>query len=205
LLFKPSAALETVTLAEREIRTLGQSDLALYLAAHGSGHNWARLKWLTDFNALLFTMSAHEIEALRARARKERLGVCFEAALALCQTLLAGLPGITPKTGLRAQALLRLTDNMMRGPDETAEQLTRPGQGVLQATAATFMQKSGVRYQAVNVWLASFKRDDALAMPLRHPLLPLYLVIGPVIRVGRNIGRLASRRTGSKAAQPHQP
>ena len=197
---------ERVVLGETAVATLAFDDLALYLAVHGAGHGWARLKWLADFNALLAALTADALARLRARARQEGLDPSFESAIALCRELLGGLGGApAPRLGVREKALMAIAHDLMRGPDEVAEQVTRPVQGVLHTTAATFFQKRSLKTLAVNLWLASFKRDDALLVPLPRGTTPLYLLVGPAMRIGRNAGRgvrwLASAITRGRAAQ----
>jgi len=208
-LLKPVRSFDAMKLAGRSVATLKRGDLAMYLATHGAGHGWMRLKWLADFNALLNAMPPDEIATVRARAHAERIDSCVEAGLALCEHWFGGVVEAAPAVpSSRGRGIVAMADNLMRGPDETAEQNTRIAQGMVQRTAGTFLKKRGFRFQAINLWYASFKREDALIVPLPRALLPLYVVIGPSMRIGRNLGRLArlaSRRAGSKAAQPHQP
>jgi len=190
-LFTPRESVREIDFRGRKVRTLADGDLALYLASHGAKHNWARLKWLADFNAFLVTAPREDVAAWRMRAKAEGMAASFEAALALCSTLLGSQWQAPPAIGARARWLIALSHNLMRGGGEIVEQVARPGQGVAQATLASFMQKRGLRYQAVNVWLASFKRDDAVLLALPAPLRPFYILIGPAMRLGRNLGRLA--------------
>lgn len=69
-------------------KTLDTSDLFAYLAVHGAGDGWSRLKWLADFNALLAGRNQAEIEALYAHARKLGAEWCAAQALLLSQELL---------------------------------------------------------------------------------------------------------------------
>jgi hypothetical protein len=202
-LLKPVVEREELLLAGRNVATLKVDDLAIYLAAHGAGHGWVRLKWLADFNALLSTMSVEAIAALRARARLERIDSCLESALALCERLLGGVSGAAPSVlSRRGRGLVALADDLMRGPDEVAEQHQRPAQGMVQRTAGTFLKKRGLRFQAINLWLATFNRDDALRVGLPRYAAPLYVVIGPSMRLARQLGRASRLAYGRVQSRP---
>jgi hypothetical protein len=50
------------------LRTLAPDELFAYLAVHGASSAWFRLKWITDFTALLSSVSAGELERLYDRS-----------------------------------------------------------------------------------------------------------------------------------------
>jgi len=64
-----------------ELPTLGKDELFAYLTVHGASSAWFRLKWITDFAALLHDDGADEIERLYDRS--QQLGAGRAAAQAL--------------------------------------------------------------------------------------------------------------------------
>ncbi len=64
-----------------ELPTLATDELFAYLAVHGASSAWFRLKWITDFAALLHGQKAEEIRRLYDKS--QRLGAGRAAAQAL--------------------------------------------------------------------------------------------------------------------------
>jgi hypothetical protein len=79
------------------LRTLAGDELFAYLCAHGASSAWFRLKWITDFAALLQGCPPAEIERLYRRS--QQLGACRSAGQALL--LADALYGTLEGTGLR--------------------------------------------------------------------------------------------------------
>lgn len=75
--------------ATQSVRTLNDQDLFAYLCVHGAHHNWARLKWLADLNALL-ARAGDEERVLQLNAHADALGAKWAAiqAQSLCSELL---------------------------------------------------------------------------------------------------------------------
>ena len=78
----------TVGIGQSSFRTLGDVDLWLYLACHGSVHCWQRLKWLCDFAALIRIVDEQAVKEGAARARRDRLDSFVALALLLCRQAL---------------------------------------------------------------------------------------------------------------------
>jgi hypothetical protein len=91
--------LEPVRLGGRIVYTFSREHLALYLAAHGAKHAWARLAWILDFGQLV--EATPEIEWARVASVARARGV--ERALLLALRLAHELLGITPPAGLAAR------------------------------------------------------------------------------------------------------
>ncbi|MEM6907872.1 MAG: nucleotidyltransferase family protein [Pseudomonadota bacterium] len=66
------------------LQTLAMPDLLAYLAVHGALHSWSRLKWLSDFNALLNRMQREEWQAAIEREQHPGAGEAIRLALQLC-------------------------------------------------------------------------------------------------------------------------
>ena len=101
-----------------ELPTLGKDELFAYLAVHGASSAWFRLKWITDFAALLHGESADEIERLYARSQQLGAGRAAAQALLLAEQIY----GIG--TGDRLHKRLR-GDPVNRWLERIAEQTTR--------------------------------------------------------------------------------
>ncbi len=72
----------------RTLPTLATEDLFIYLAVHGTAHQWSRLKWLADFGALLAGIPAFEVEQLHEAARRRGGGRLTGLALLMSHHLL---------------------------------------------------------------------------------------------------------------------
>ena len=67
-------------------RTMGNSDLLIYLCVHGQLHRWSRLKWLCDIVALINIMGENGYVAAKKLAQSRGLSdrALFGTALKLC-------------------------------------------------------------------------------------------------------------------------
>ena len=66
--------LESVSIAGREVPTLGRSELALYLAGHGAKHGWNSLSWLCDFANFIRAYPDVDWVALWQRSDRKHCG-----------------------------------------------------------------------------------------------------------------------------------
>jgi hypothetical protein len=80
-----------VRLNQHPVQTPGHVDHLIFLAVHGSIHQWCRLNWLWDFTGFLELTGSEEQE--QARERMQRLGLekCLQQAC-LTSHLLYGIP-----------------------------------------------------------------------------------------------------------------
>ncbi len=108
--------------------TLAEEELFAYLAVHGASSAWFRLKWISDFAALLHGRSAQEIERLYRRSQRLGAGRAAGQALLLADKLfesLSPIPALRKElasdrsTSRLCQAALRM---MTKGEDEPTEQ-----------------------------------------------------------------------------------
>ena len=72
-----------------ELPTLARDELFAYLTVHGASSAWFRLKWITDFAALLHGESADEIERLYDRSQQLGAGRAAAQALLLAARIYA--------------------------------------------------------------------------------------------------------------------
>ncbi|HYD25577.1 MAG TPA: nucleotidyltransferase family protein [Croceibacterium sp.] len=77
-----------VPVAGGTLRTLADDELFSYLCAHGTVHNWSRLKWLADVGAILGHRSPGDIARLHEAAEGYGVGRCASVALLLARWLL---------------------------------------------------------------------------------------------------------------------
>ena len=87
----PGSPVQQVALGGGAVRTLADAPLFAFLCAHGTGHGWARLKWLADAAAFLSRRDEAEVERLHRAALELGAGRTSAATLLLCHRLL-GLP-----------------------------------------------------------------------------------------------------------------
>lgn len=91
--------------------TLARDELLAHLCVHGASSNWFRLKWITDFAALLH--GASEREVARSYARTQELGSfrAADQAFLLADRLYGALRGSALKDQLERGRMSRwLTD-----------------------------------------------------------------------------------------------
>jgi Uncharacterised nucleotidyltransferase len=77
---------ETVRVGQTAIATLSRHRLALYLCAHGAGHCWERLRWLTDLAAVL--REPADVDAALTAAAAVGFGPAMLQAIALARNWL---------------------------------------------------------------------------------------------------------------------
>jgi hypothetical protein len=93
-----SSPSQTVSIApDIALRTLAPDELFAYLAVHGASSAWFRLKWITDFAALLSNVPPAELERLYHRSMALGAGRAPAWALLLADRLygtLGAAPGL---------------------------------------------------------------------------------------------------------------
>ncbi|HEU4499510.1 MAG TPA: nucleotidyltransferase family protein, partial [Sphingomicrobium sp.] len=121
---------QMVEIAPRtSLPTLAEEELFAYLAVHGASSAWFRLKWISDFAALLHGRRADEIERLYRRSLVLGAARAAGQALLLADRLfdtLEPIPALREElrrdqaTRLLCSAALRLMTNQTREPTEKA-------------------------------------------------------------------------------------
>src|SRR5262249_3354771 len=100
-----------VRAGDAAVATVGREQLAIYLMAHGAGHAWERLLWLTDFAAALRAPGA--VETAIAAAEAAGLGAAMLHALMLAHDRL-GRPVAEPHLArARASAKVARLDRLL--------------------------------------------------------------------------------------------
>lgn len=180
-----------VPLGGGEVRTLGDDDLLVVLAAHGAKHRWKRLEWVAALAELL-RAGRGEVDAALARAAELRARRTLLLGLSLARRLLdAPLPPAAAAeidadaglAALAAQAEARIFADPAEEGEETAANL-------LFNLRARDSAADRARY-AVR-WLFAPSPEDWRWVHLPDALFPLYRVLRPVrllLRHGRGGGR----------------
>jgi hypothetical protein len=191
---------QAVTLSgDVAVDTLALPDLYAYLAAHGTGDGWSRLKWLADFNALLAPLDAATIAALHAHAQRLGVGRSSAVGLLLCAELLA-LP-LDPALAARLRAsywvrlLCRLSLRLMMPADGSSEVgASRSGQRLF--LWVQLLMAGGPRhYAGIARWLLFIQTDMYSSKAPPH-LYFLYPVIRLPLWLGRRIGLIRQSYVG---------
>lgn len=186
-----------IPLGGRSIRGLGRDDLLIYLACHGAGHAYGRLKWLADFARVAIQLSEAEIEAAIARARE----VGGLRALSLSLELLKQSGGwIVPP---RVQELLEIRGILVeaarkaivRGMRESDLALTDLPQH-LRAMRYGLMLADSARSRRFLAMKYLVNPEDVHSLGLGIAWRPLYAVLGRPLAGLRYLRRLLSGIAG---------
>jgi hypothetical protein len=170
--------LAVITIAGRQIATLGAEDLALFLAGHGTKEKWRSLGWVCDF--ALFVASNREIDwrEISARAKQRNCGRPILIGGALISRLMG--VRISQDTLIRANDdgnIRALTDSMV------AEMMEVPcqGQAVEDTNWPDLVLCETIYQRSVLLWHLVFARttSDFETMPLPRGLWRLYHLTRP--------------------------
>jgi len=139
--------------------TLAEDELLAYLAVHGASSAWFRLKWISDFAALLSGRSGDELDRLYHRSQQLGAARAFGQALLLADRLFEVLqpnPHLRKQlskdgaTALLCRAALRMMTNGEIDPTD------RP-LGTLPIHWTQFLLQPGVRFK-----LSELRRQSGL-------------------------------------------
>jgi hypothetical protein len=129
--------------------TLATDELFAYLAVHGAASAWFRLKWISDFAALLHRQPPRELDRLYRRSQELRAGRAAGQALLLADALFGSLESLPELRGrLRSdwttRLLFRAALNQVTG--EPAEP-TEHRFGTMTIHWTQFLLLPGLRYK----------------------------------------------------------
>jgi hypothetical protein len=177
---------ETVRAGQIVIDTVSRHRLALYLCAHGAGHCWERLRWLTDLAAVL--REPTDVDAALAAAAAAGLGPAMLQAVALARDWL-GLPvsdkiltaaAANPQVARLDRILAHFFAGAGRRPVSSSNPLDRPRHVALWLLVCSLSLKSDWRYRAHQLAAAWISPMDWQVMRLPDALLWLYPLLRPV-------------------------
>ena len=114
-----------------ELPTLADDELFAYLAVHGSSSAWFRLKWITDFAALLNRTATDEMERLYRRSQQLGAGRAAAQALLLADSIYGSMrqaPALRQElaSDRRNRWLYRIAYRQLAGRPEPREPTASP-------------------------------------------------------------------------------
>lgn len=187
---------QEVAMPGGSLRTLAGDELFAYLCLHGAAHNWTRMKWLADLNALIAPYDDRELERLLRVAERYRAGRAASVALLLCHQLFGREIGDELLRALSAPAMNRaLARNTIatlayRSGESEHERYTEPW---LRTLVAQFLIERSAAHVFERVrWVWNDPIDRKLT-PLPKQLDFLYPVLRIPLWLARFVRRIASR------------
>ncbi|MDB5581454.1 MAG: hypothetical protein JWR80_6630 [Bradyrhizobium sp.] len=181
------------------VDTLALPDLYAYLAAHGTGDGWSRLKWLADFNALVAPLDAATIASLHGYAERLGVGRCSAASLLLCVELLALPLDPALATQLRRPRRVRLLCRLSRRLMMPADGVTEVGDWRGAQRMLLLIQlliAGGPRYYAEIVRWTLFIQTDMYRSKAPPSLYFLYPLVRLPLWLVRRFGLVAAAQAG---------
>jgi hypothetical protein len=198
--FSPAAemaweSVQSVSIANRSIKTFSPETQLLFSCLHQAKHNWSRLGWVMDLAALIRQSPAMDWQQIQKRAGSFGTARMIRVSLRLVQRLFAvTLPGRIAKWVENDVCSIKIAERILKRlllVDITAKQPT-PLDPLFRASMESLADR-------IFYWFDNVLRPT----PLEWALLPLpdrlYALYYP-IRVGRLVckhtaGRLLARRT----------
>jgi hypothetical protein len=131
---------ETITLNGRDFPVLPTTDLFVYIAHHHGRHQWSRLHWLADLDAI---MSHPTFDAEQVSSRASALGMTpvVEAALSLHEVLFSAASPhrATSRFSRRISAdCLHYLQESTPPPEQIREEQRKSGIGIVHTWLRTF-------------------------------------------------------------------
>ena len=167
------AQAESFPTGEMGCRVLPTTALFVYICYHHSRHQWSRLHWLADLDALQRHPS-FDLSAVQALAKQLGLQATVNAALSLYQVCGQAEP--------EAVDLVGLPERTMR--DACLQSLvTGQERKTAQRSTVDFSFAWQVKYRYLWSLLTAYLRptySDYQALPLPRPLYPLYYLMRPL-------------------------
>jgi hypothetical protein len=191
--------LNNVQLAGRRVPTLGRSDLALFLAGHGTKEGWRCLGWVCDFAMLIEKHSDLDWAHLLCRARQKGCGrsflLAFQLSAQLLQTRAEGdlliLADTSTQCRLAAEASIWRISNEF--PTPSSERIF----GDLE-----LCEKWTQKVRVLTRLLIGRTVGDYNSMPLPRVLWRVYHITRPLRLVAKVVRRLMARSFQTLITQP---
>lgn len=187
-----------VPVGDSAFRTLGDDDQLLYLATHGQGHQWRRIKWLCDIASFLSLIEEARLVRAVERSRECGLDNVLAATLALCRELLhaevpkaaASLPFGATRARLLAHVSRRAWEErpaLLRAGTPDRETRERLGRVLMKASSRFVLHEMLSLFVQPQEWGRARPPDK---------LFFLYVALRPFLRL------IEKRRTGAKVSHP---
>jgi hypothetical protein len=172
------------------LSTLADDDNFSYLCAHGTVHNWFRLKWLADVGTVLNQRSESDVERLYEAARGRGAGLFAAHAMLLAHHVLGSrLPAPLVRRLGNVEGVLRLE----RGATSVLFGSTFQQEPVAWKKEATaqyewqLMRLGGLRYKAAQLRTILVSQEDVQAFALPRAAAFTYPLVRAPIWVWRQV------------------
>jgi hypothetical protein len=176
--------LEQVEIGGRFIPTLNQTDLALFLAGHGTKEKWRCLKWVADFAMLLDKRANFDWRLVLDRAKRRGCGRSILVGCQLAAELLRARVDRdflrTAKDDVQARLMAELLMRSISSEYPIAASERELGDFDLCETKSQ-------RVWAIGKLLVTRTAGDYMSMPLPRSLWPMYYVTRPFRLAGKAI------------------
>jgi hypothetical protein len=167
------STLGSASIAGRDIPTLGLSELAIFLAGHGTKEGWRSLGWIIDFGEFLQQNPDLEWDTVYRRARHHRCGRSILLATSLAVALLG--VRITP-----ALANLMAQDPGLRPLTERVLKRVLQGTTAPRYPWSELCERWPQRLRACLMLLSNRTTGDFEALPLPRQMWRLYHLTRPI-------------------------
>jgi len=163
-----------------EYPVLNESDLILFLCAHGAKHGWDQLGLILDLGRALRGKSDEQLKVWHAAARNEGKGRIVELGYALVRDIM-GLP--IPVELCEGKGVAELVNQVKRGYSGMASRWGR------KITRGALRSLDRARYLAGLVWTPSGIELEWMSLP--RPLYFIYYLLrGVRLAVKHTVGRI---------------
>lgn len=167
------------------IPTLGLPELVTYLAVHGSLHNWGRLKWLADFDAIARHAARETRQEWREHANLLGGGRCLDYAFAMSRQIFGPLPGEGAGdgavTGLTSHCLRHGLRSIAAPYPPLRTTIRQKFENLFDDLAGQLPLQNGLSHLRGLLRSYVFAEHDILRCPLPNRLRFLYLAVRPVL------------------------
>lgn len=186
---------EFCTVGSFDCPVLPTNELFVYVSYHHGRHQWSRMHWLADLDALI-SDAAFDLGKVRARARDLGMERLTSSAVSLHALLFEDGKRRYPENRFTRQVEINCLGYLRESansPEEKRRTLRTSGRGIVKAwlQAFAFNWHANTKWRNRIRYLLSLPRPtyaDYLFLPLPVSLFSLYLVIRPV-RIGYEIIR----------------
>lgn len=174
---------ESIFISGLQIPYLSRGINLVYLASHGSVHQWYRLFWLKDFSVLLSQTNVEDLKIALELSQKLKLETCFHQACLLANLFYkAKLPDFFQDKSI--------WDIFIRIPVKSIHTNELKFRGSLNKVGFVvyklLLKRSAVYYWDLLFRLRTHPTDWAI-IRLPDKLFPLYYVFRPFLLIYRNI------------------
>ncbi|WP_417795817.1 nucleotidyltransferase family protein [Terasakiella pusilla] len=169
---------------KKSVLCMGESDLLLYLCAHGAKHQWILLKWLEDIAKLLEITTPEHLEDTMDKARKNGLEAVLLSSLQLVELFYSIKVDLrqTSSTAVQKHAdLLSLHALKSLKETNTPSYFQASHRADIFVYLRQFLLKKSVPYRFRLLGRFALNTQDWVNVPLPDVLFPLYYLLRPFL------------------------